>query len=780
MAAEKVFKTQFKINAVWQGGPAVAAAQRSLGGVARAAQQVNTHMRGMTASVFKGMAAYGVASKAIDLFTEGLRKSVEAASDVQKAHDELGTALSRNAHRYKNVMGKSVAETTRIINESKEALIAASEEMEKTGHDAETLQKGFAKLAATGALDPKQILEQRQAFSDVLSYINGANASAEDSQRLGELWADSILRGNIALAKQMDLTDGEINLLRNVNAMVKKGTITGEEGIKRRQDLILKFAKKFDGETKRVFETPTGKIAQMWTQVSNIFENLGKPFIDRAGEMAESFKKIAVEMQPISEKLADIVDVKLKGVSDWLEKNGDQIPERLDHMITFLERLWGVLDKIRIVLQTIEDFEFGGVKWLYEHLWKEGAGVPAKLPQLPGAPSGVVNPALQGGKAGQRAAEAQAKAEERAKATKYMPYQRELEKGKPPPHKYMPYLRDLQSASAQTAAAQTVAATAAAATQQISDASSTAVQQASNPAHVKRVLAEAENRSIPAPIRNRNPGAMYGGEAAKRFGSIGTQSLLGGKHQIAQFPTAVHGAAANYWNLANKGYVGLTVRDAMVRWSGGYRDVPGPAGKYDPNMVITRAMVNDPKFAVPFLRAIASAEAPGGENVLTAEQWKTAHDWFLAGGPPKAGGGPKTGGGAGAPPKETIRKAEAVHDSAIKMLKDPSKRDPFGIQFGAWNQPKPAPPPKPLDFSGVPKGSSLKDVIKDMSLKQRMSGATGGQNIAMNAPITVNGVAPGREALMAKKTALALRDPTAQLLAGIKQAQRESNRTGYV
>ena len=270
-----------------------------------------------------------------------------------------------------------MAEVTKIINESKEALIAASEEMEKTGHDAETLQKGFAKLAATGALDPEQILEQRQAFSDVLSYISGANASAEDSQRLGEAWADAILRGNIALAKQMDLTDGEINLLRNVNAMVKKGTISGEEGIKRRQDLILKFAGKFKGETERVFSTPTGKIAQMWTQVSNIFENLGQPFIDRSGEMATSFNKIAKEAQPVSTVLAEIVDKRLKGLEDWLNAHpAGELGGRLKTIFEWLEKIQGVWDKIN---------EW---KWSpFIALLKLGqaiqGGEPARMPTLP-------------------------------------------------------------------------------------------------------------------------------------------------------------------------------------------------------------------------------------------------------------------------------------------------------------------------------------------------------------------------------------------------------------
>jgi len=106
-----------------------------------------------------------------------------------------------------------------------------------------------------------------------------------------------------------------------------------------------------------------------------------------------------------------------------------------------------------------------------------------------------------------------------------------------------------------------------------------------------------------------------------------------------------------------------------------------------------------------------------------------------------------------------------------------------GVTFGGQNVPAPAPPPKPLVFpktSMVPAGSSLKDVIKDMNIRQRVSGASGGTNVAMNPTINVNGVAPGRESLMAKKTALAMRDPTAQLLTEIKRARAQENRLGYV
>jgi hypothetical protein len=80
----------------------------------------------------------------------------------------------------------------------------------------------------------------------------------------------------------------------------------------------------------------------------------------------------------------------------------------------------------------------------------------------------------------------------------------------------------------------------------------------------------------------------------------------------------------------------------------------------------------------------------------------------------------------------------------------------------------------------IQRHEGLKDVVKEMNL-QRAGGATGGQSVAMNGTtINVNGVAPGREALMAKKTALALRDPIAEGLAQLKRMRSQEQRVGYV
>jgi hypothetical protein len=168
---------------------------------------------------------------------------------------------------------------------------------------------------ATGAVAPKEMGQMAGAFSDVLSYIYGANAAQAESEELGAAWADTIMRGTIALAKRMDLSDAEIDLIQKVNKLREDGEITAEEAIKRRTALMLKFAKKFEGETTRAFATPSGRVAQMWTQVSNIFEELGAPFVARAPEFAESFAKIAVEIKPIAEDLAPKISAWLKEVA---------------------------------------------------------------------------------------------------------------------------------------------------------------------------------------------------------------------------------------------------------------------------------------------------------------------------------------------------------------------------------------------------------------------------------------------------------------------------------
>lgn len=132
----------------------------------------------------------------------------------------------------------------------------------------------------------------------------------------------------------------------------------------------------------------------------------------------------------------------------------------------------------------------------------------------------------------------------------------------------------------------------------------------------------------PASVRANNPGAQYPSTDAKRFGMVG-YDIIGGGHQIAVFPSPVNGAAANF-DLLDRNYTGLTVGQIGSKWTGGNGSgVPG----YDPKMVVTKEMMADPNFAIPFMKAIASREA-GQSNTIPDSDWMKAHEMFLAGGTP--------------------------------------------------------------------------------------------------------------------------------------------------
>jgi hypothetical protein len=100
--------------------------------------------------------------------------------------------------------------------------------------------------------------------------------------------------------------------------------------------------------------------------------------------------------------------------------------------------------------------------------------------------------------------------------------------------------------------------------------------------------------------------------------------------------------------LAQK-YTGMTIGAAMRLWSGGARAVPGPGGRYDPNMVITPQMARDPNFVIPFMQTVASGES-SGRYPLSPAQWQQAFQWAQAGRPLGGGAAPaqaQAGIGAG-------------------------------------------------------------------------------------------------------------------------------------
>lgn len=132
---------------------------------------------------------------------------------------------------------------------------------------------------------------------------------------------------------------------------------------------------------------------------------------------------------------------------------------------------------------------------------------------------------------------------------------------------------------------------------------------------------------LPAAIRYNNPGAQYPGPSATRFGSTG-YGVIGGGHKIAQFPTPVDGAAAQY-DLLRRSYAGMPLGRLINKWSGG--NDSGPYTKFvserlglNPNTVITDGMLRDPDFAVKLAKTKSQWET-GGKFPLNDDQWKQAH-----------------------------------------------------------------------------------------------------------------------------------------------------------
>jgi hypothetical protein len=126
-----------------------------------------------------------------------------------------------------------------------------------------------------------------------------------------------------------------------------------------------------------------------------------------------------------------------------------------------------------------------------------------------------------------------------------------------------------------------------------------------------------------ASVRNNNPGAQWPNALAKEYGATGHQNLADG-NKIATFPTPMHGAAANMALFDTK-YVGHTIEQIQKTWSGQHRaGLPG----YAPGTRVTEAMAHDPQFMIPFMKAMAEAEAPRGSSVMSDAQWKQAFDFY--------------------------------------------------------------------------------------------------------------------------------------------------------
>lgn len=141
---------------------------------------------------------------------------------------------------------------------------------------------------------------------------------------------------------------------------------------------------------------------------------------------------------------------------------------------------------------------------------------------------------------------------------------------------------------------------------------------------------------IPASIRNNNPGAMYPGKSAKKFGSR-THEILRSKdgvHKIATFPTSIHGAAAQF-DLLHSSYRNMTIEKAIAKWCGGFyvstyiKVLEGQAGIKRTD-ILTSEILKKPDAAIPLAKAMAFQEA-GKEYPMSDDEWSASHQMAFGG-----------------------------------------------------------------------------------------------------------------------------------------------------
>lgn len=130
-----------------------------------------------------------------------------------------------------------------------------------------------------------------------------------------------------------------------------------------------------------------------------------------------------------------------------------------------------------------------------------------------------------------------------------------------------------------------------------------------------------------ASIRTNNPGAMWGGSHAKRWGATDDLILKDGQsNHIAVFPTKVKGAAAQF-DLWRRAYTGLSLTAAIRKWSGGnsssaYMAFLTKHTGLAAESVVTADVLAGPK-GIALMKAQAQWEA-GQPYPMSDEEWTMA------------------------------------------------------------------------------------------------------------------------------------------------------------
>lgn len=173
---------------------------------------------------------------------------------------------------------------------------------------------------------------------------------------------------------------------------------------------------------------------------------------------------------------------------------------------------------------------------------------------------------------------------------------------------------------------------------------------------------------IPASVRHRNPGAQWPGPVASRWGSTGFEVLNDGQgNKIATFPTWEQGAAAHL-DLLRSNYQGMTLADAINKWSGGnsadaYMARVARETGLAPNAVISDDLLRSPE-GLALVKSMAGHEkGPDGQGVPD-DAWNKAFAMVYGGEAPPAA---SSSGGMLA---DVMQQDEAPNSTGGGMLAD--------------------------------------------------------------------------------------------------------------
>ena len=339
--ATTTFQTKFFIGAKYTGASEVAKANRGIDSVERNLKGLGSKMAGVHKSMIgmgtavKGAAAAFVGLYAVQKVSQLLHSSIDAAFGVAKAHDQLGASLERNKARL-NMTAKSVAI-------QKKRFIDLAEAQEKAGgFDAEIMERGWSKLLDT--MSPGQIERFSQSYSDMIAKITDGQPTEENVIAITQAYNMALKSGRPALLRKLNATKQEMEVFKKLK--------TQEE----RRLFLEKYMLKFQGETARQSQTTSGKIRQMTDAIGNLFETFGKPFVDRASSFADSFRRLAVGLGPLAEKIAGGLAPAFENFSKWIAGHGKEIVGFFESMVTgagkvwdAVKDLWGLLDQVPVV-----------------------------------------------------------------------------------------------------------------------------------------------------------------------------------------------------------------------------------------------------------------------------------------------------------------------------------------------------------------------------------------------------------------------------------------------